>query len=176
MEKKNKIKNETELLAMFCDPDELQVQLRAPFFNTRYNEVWSSNGHILIRIKPERLTGEYQENELKMPERIGDCKKQITLNAINEALKKCPQVEDEVVGVYMTVDEKAIIKIGKADFRVKEINILIAAMKHLGVPRVELLLNPSWNMNEVAIGDIRIGIAPIILDNCECSAEVVLSE
>ena len=54
-----KIKNEAELLSTFCNKDEFRSLLRAPFFNTRYNEVWSTDGHALIRIKPERLVGVY---------------------------------------------------------------------------------------------------------------------
>lgn len=92
-----KIKNEAELLSMFCDKNELRPLLRAPLFNTKYNEVWSTDGGILIRIKPERLNGEYQKGELNLPNQECPCKKEVTIGAIEEALNKCPQVDEEVV-------------------------------------------------------------------------------
>ena len=92
-----KIKNEAELLSMFCDEKELRPLMRAPIFNTKYNEVWSTDGGILIRIKPERLNGEYQKGELNLPNQECPCKKEVTIGAIEEALNKCPQVDEEVV-------------------------------------------------------------------------------
>lgn len=92
-----KIKNEAELLSMFCDEKELRPLLRAPLFNTKYNEVWSTDGGILIRIKPERLNGEYQKGELNLPNQECPCRKKVTIEAIEEALKKCPQVDEEIV-------------------------------------------------------------------------------
>ena len=50
-----KIKNEAELLNMFCDKSYSNPLRSNPFFNTKYNEVWSTDGYVLIRIKPERL-------------------------------------------------------------------------------------------------------------------------
>ena len=92
-----KIKNEAELLSMFCDKNEFRQLLRAPFLNTRYNEVWATNGHAIIRIKPERLNGEYPKDELTLPNQECPCRKKVTIDAIEEALKKCPQVDEEVV-------------------------------------------------------------------------------
>lgn len=92
-----KIKNEAELLSMFCDKNEYRSLLRAPFFNTKYNEVWGTNGHILIRIKPERLVGEYPKGELALPILECPCKKKITIEAINNALGECPKVDEEII-------------------------------------------------------------------------------
>ena len=92
-----KIKNEAELLSMFCDKNEYRSLLRAPFFNTKYNEVWSTNGHILIRLKPERLVGEYPKGELSLPTLECPCKKKITIGAINKALDECPKVDEEII-------------------------------------------------------------------------------
>ena len=92
-----KIKNEAELLSMFCDKNEFRKLLRAPFLNTKYNEVWATDGHRIIRIKPERLIGEYPKGELTLPNRECPCRKNVTIEAIEEALKKCPQVDEEVV-------------------------------------------------------------------------------
>lgn len=92
-----RIKNEAELLSMFCDKNEFRKLLRTPFFNTRYNEVWSSNGHILIRINPERLVDEYTKGELNSPTLECPCKKKVTIEAINKALDECPKVDEEII-------------------------------------------------------------------------------
>ena len=42
-----KIKNEAELLDKFCDKTHIKEILTEPFFNTNYNEVWSSDGVVL---------------------------------------------------------------------------------------------------------------------------------
>ena len=92
-----KIKNEAELLSMFCNKNEFRQLLRTPFLNTKYNELWSTDGHILIRIKPERLVGEYPKGELTLPALEFPCKKKITIEAINKALNECPKVDEEII-------------------------------------------------------------------------------
>lgn len=92
-----KIKNEAELLSMFCDKNEFRELLRAPFFNTRCNEVWSTDGRVLIRIKPERLVGEYPKGELTLPALEFPCKKKVTIEALNKALNECPKIDEEIV-------------------------------------------------------------------------------
>lgn len=92
-----KIKNETALLTVFCDETYIKSVLRAPFYNTNYNEVWSTDGHVLIRINPESLAGEYHKGELHAPLLECPCKKEITIEAINNALKACPLVDEEVI-------------------------------------------------------------------------------
>lgn len=47
------IKNESELLNMFCDKFSQTPWINAPFFNTEYNEVWATDNHIFIGIKPD---------------------------------------------------------------------------------------------------------------------------
>ena len=92
-----KIKNEAEMLSTFCNKNEFRSLLRAPFFNTRYNEVWSTDGHALIRIKHERLIGEYPKGELGLPTLESPCKRKVTIEAINKALDECPKVDEEIV-------------------------------------------------------------------------------
>lgn len=89
-----KIKNEAELLDMFCDKSGLRSY---PFFNPRYNEVWSTNGYVVIRINPEILVGEYIKERLPMPNLEYPCEKIITIEALNKALEACPLVDEEVV-------------------------------------------------------------------------------
>ena len=92
-----KIKNEAELLSTFCNKDEFRSLLRAPFLNTKYNEVWSTDGRVLIRIKPGRLVDEYPKGELNLPTLECPCKKKITIGAINKALDECPKVDEEII-------------------------------------------------------------------------------
>ena len=92
-----KIKNEAELLSIFCDKEEVRPLLKIPFFNTKYNEVWSTDGRVLIRIKPGRLIDEYPKGELNLPPLECPCKKKITIGAINKALDECPKVDEEII-------------------------------------------------------------------------------
>lgn len=92
-----KIKNEAELLDMFCDKSNSNNLRSYPFLNTRYNEVWSTDGHTLIRVNPEFLIGEYIKERLPMPNLEYPCEKTITIEALNKALEACPWVDEEVV-------------------------------------------------------------------------------
>lgn len=92
-----KIKNEAELLDKFCDKSFSNPLRSAPFFNTKYNEVWSTDGYALIRIKPEILSGEYPKKKLGFPELECPCKKEITVEAIKQAWDECPKIDEEVI-------------------------------------------------------------------------------
>ncbi|MBF1565811.1 MAG: hypothetical protein HXO16_01880 [Prevotella salivae] len=92
-----KIKNEAELLSMFCDKSYSNPLRSNPFFNMKCNEVWGTDGYVLIRIKPERLVGEYPKGELNLPPLECPCKKKITIEAINKALGECPKVDEEII-------------------------------------------------------------------------------
>ena len=92
-----KIKNEAELLSKFCDKTHMKEELIKPFFNTRYNEVWSTDGIVLIRINPKRRVGEYPKRKLGLPALESLCMKKVTIEAINKALDECPKVDEEIV-------------------------------------------------------------------------------
>lgn len=92
-----KINNEAELLNKFCDKSNSNNLRPYPFLNTRYNEVWSTDGYTLIRINPEILVGEYIKERLPMPNLEYPCEKIITIEALNKALEACPLVDEEVV-------------------------------------------------------------------------------
>ena len=92
-----KIKNEAELLNKFCDKTHIKEILTEPFFNTNYNEVWSSDGVVLIRINPKALTNEYPKKKLAFPKLESACNKKITLEAVNQALDECPKIDEEIV-------------------------------------------------------------------------------
>lgn len=97
---KNKIKNETGLLAMFTNPDGIRAFTYVPFLHPVYNEVWATDGHVIIRISPDRLNGHYEPvkgcEELKLPKVLEPCHLSCTYKAIRQALDECPLV-DEVV-------------------------------------------------------------------------------
>lgn len=92
-----KIKNEAELLNMFCNKSYSNPLRSYPFFNLRYNEVWSTDGYTLIRVNPEILIGEYIKESLPMPKLEYPCEKTVTIEALNKALEACPLVDEEVV-------------------------------------------------------------------------------
>ncbi|EFA42979.1 hypothetical protein HMPREF0645_2615 [Hallella bergensis DSM 17361] len=96
----NKIKNETELLEMFTDGDGVRAFTYVPFLHPVYNEVWATEGHVIIRISPDRLNGHYEPvkgcEELKLPKVLKPCHLSCTYKAIRQALDACPLV-DEVV-------------------------------------------------------------------------------
>ena len=92
-----RIKNEAELLNMFCDKNEFRQLLRTPFLNTKYNEVWSTNGRVFIGINPEILTKEYPKGELSLPKLEFPCEKTITIEALNKAFGLCPMIDEEII-------------------------------------------------------------------------------
>lgn len=96
----NKIKNETELLEMFTAGDGVRAFTYVPFLHPVYNEVWATEGHVIIRINPDRLNGHYEPvkrcEELKQPKVLRPCHLSCTYKAIRQALDACPLV-DEVV-------------------------------------------------------------------------------
>lgn len=93
-----KIKNEAELLNKFCsDKDDLHPLLEKPFYNTKYDKVWCTNGYVLLEINPKVLTKKYHEDELRFPELEYPCKKKVTIEALNKALNECPKVDEEIV-------------------------------------------------------------------------------
>lgn len=91
------IKNEAELLDKFCDKTHIKEILTEPFFNTNYNEVWSTDGYVFIGINPEILAKEYPKGELSFPKLEFPCEKTITIEALNKAFGSCPMIDEEVV-------------------------------------------------------------------------------
>lgn len=96
----NKIKNETELLEMFTEPDGVRAFTYIPFLHPIYNEVWATEGHVIIRINPDRLNKHYEPvkgcEKLKLPKVLKPCHLSCTYKAIRQALDECPLV-DEIV-------------------------------------------------------------------------------
>lgn len=93
-----KIKNEDELLGLFIDVDGILSNTWLPFLHPTYNEVWATDGHVIIRIPPERLNKQYKPTDgcerLKLPTVEHPCSKSCTLAAIKQALEACPLVDE----------------------------------------------------------------------------------
>ena len=86
-----KINNELDLLEPFCDVNPNHPEMNTPFYHPKYKEVWATNGHILIRIPPERLVEEYNKfDRLTLPELGELCHKRLSLDALKRALDKLP--------------------------------------------------------------------------------------
>lgn len=104
-----KIKNEKELLELFvAKVDPGREMLTRPFLNVKYPpQVWATNKHLLLVVKKDCLTGEYPESKLSMPNmEERNFYSVVTKQALQEALNKCEQVEEEVVtGKYKDCDE-----------------------------------------------------------------------
>lgn len=93
-----KIKNEDELLGLFIDVDGILSNTWLPFLHPTYNEVWATDGYVIIRIPPERLNKQYEPTDgcerLKLPTVEHPCSKSCTLAAIKQALEACPLVDE----------------------------------------------------------------------------------
>lgn len=96
----NKIKNETELLEMFTAGDGVRAFTYVPFLHPVYNEVWATDGHVIIRINPDRLNGHYEPvkgcERLKLPKVLKPCHMSCTYMALRRALDECPLVNEMV--------------------------------------------------------------------------------
>lgn len=179
-----KIKNEAELLNKFCYKTHMKEELIKPFFNTRYNEVWSTDGIVLIRIKSKRLVGEYPKRKLGLPALESLCMKKVTIEAINKALDECPVCdgtgEIEHAKIKKTGEKvlkaKAVINVGNAYIFAHNIYKLKFAMDFLGITSADLISNPDmWSNEFILNNDIHIMIMPMLFDHtCKCDAKLEL--
>lgn len=122
----NKIKNETELLEMFTDPDGFRAFTYALFLHPTYNEVWATEGHVIIRISPDRLNKHYEPvkgcEELILPKVLKPCHLSCTYKAIRRALDECPLV-DEVVTEEHEEDCKECDGTGEVEWEYTDDNL-----------------------------------------------------
>ena len=93
-----KISNEQELFELFCDKEHYNEKRHEPFLNVVYNEVWATDGYLVVAVKPELVSGRYRENRLSLNTPFGKaCDRTVTLKAIKDALAKLPMVEEEEI-------------------------------------------------------------------------------
>ncbi len=89
-----KIKNEKEIFDLYVeDENALRDTLKTPFIQENDGRVWASDGHILIMVNSECVSGEYETRDLgsKIPVREYNCDELLLVSDLQDALKRCPQ-------------------------------------------------------------------------------------
>lgn len=89
-----KIKNENEILSLFVDEEDgLRYKLKTPFIEKNDGRVWATDGHMLIMVNPECVSGKYETRDLgiKIPVREYNCDESLLVSDLQDALKRCPQ-------------------------------------------------------------------------------------
>lgn len=89
-----KIKNEKEIFDLYVeDENALRDTLKTPFIQENDGRVWASEGHILIMVNPECLSGKYETRDLGSKIRVKEynCDKPLLVSDLQDALKRCPQ-------------------------------------------------------------------------------------
>lgn len=100
-----KIKNEKEIFDLYVEKDnDLRDTLKTPFIQESDGRVWASEGHILIMVNQECISGEYKTQDLgsKIPVREYNCDCPLSVSDLQDALDRCPQ-EDEMLITYKEV-------------------------------------------------------------------------
>ena len=95
---------------MFVDKVAFNPCFREPFLNANYeSELWATDGHSLMVVNRECLSGEYPTKEVALPKLMNmneNCSTIITQDALRVALSECPQVDEEIeIGDYMDCKE-----------------------------------------------------------------------
>ena len=89
-----KIKNEKEIFDLFVeDEDGLRYKLKTPFVDKYDGRVWATDGHKLIMVNPECVSGKYETRDMggKIPVRDYNCDESLLVSDLQDALKRCPQ-------------------------------------------------------------------------------------
>jgi hypothetical protein len=100
-----KIKNEKEIFDLYVeDENALRDTLKTPFIQENDGRVWASEGHILIMVNSECVSGKYEIRDLgsKVPVREYNCDEPLLVSDLQDALKRCPQ-EPEMKIKYKVV-------------------------------------------------------------------------
>lgn len=100
-----KIKNEKEIFDLYVEDEyALRDTLKTPFIQESDGRVWASEGHIVIMVNRECISGEYKTQDLgsKIPVRDYNCDFPLSISDLQDALDRCPQ-EDEVLITYKEV-------------------------------------------------------------------------
>ena len=89
-----KIKNEKEIFGLFVeDENGLRYKLKTPFVDKYDGRVWATDGHALIMVNPECVSGKYETRDMggKIPVREYNCDESLLVSDLQDALKRCPQ-------------------------------------------------------------------------------------
>lgn len=100
-----KLNNEKEIFDLYVEKDNFwRDTLKEPFIQENDGRVWASEGHIVIMVNQECVSGEYKTQDLgsKIPVRDYNCDFPLSISDLQNALDRCPQ-EDEVLITYKEV-------------------------------------------------------------------------
>lgn len=89
-----KIKNENEILGLFVEEGNgLRYKLKTPFIDKNDGRVWATDGHNLIMVNPECVSGKYETRDMggKIPVRDYNCDESLLVSDLQDALKRCPR-------------------------------------------------------------------------------------
>lgn len=89
-----KIKNEKEIFGLFVeDENGLRYKLKTPFVDKYDGRVWATDGHNLIMVNPECVSGKYETRDMggKIPVREYNCDESLLVSDLQDALKRCPR-------------------------------------------------------------------------------------
>lgn len=154
-----KIKNEKELLGLFVEKD-YRERFTRPFLNEYYDvpKVWATNRQVLIVVRKDCLTGEYPKENAQirgLEER--NFYSVVTKQALQDALCKCEQVEEEVVTGKMIANPENYVRIDAMAAKVSDVQIVIKAMELLGIDEMYHYVNANIKPNLFIINnDIKL--------------------
>lgn len=97
-----KIKNEKAIFDLYVGKDtDLRYYLKEPFIQENDGRVWASEGHIMIMINQECISGKYSSQTIgsHLPVREYNCDYSLSVSDLQNAIDRCPQ-EDEVIVTY----------------------------------------------------------------------------
>ena len=89
-----KMRNENEIFGLFVeDENGLRYKLKTPFVDKYDGRVWATDGHALIMVNPECVSGKYETRDMggKIPVREYNCDESLLVSDLQDALKRCPQ-------------------------------------------------------------------------------------
>lgn len=89
-----KIKNEKEIFDLYVEDEyALRDTLKTPFIQENDGRIWASEGHIVIMVNQECVSGEYKTQDLgsKIPVRDYNCDFPLSISDLQDALDRCPQ-------------------------------------------------------------------------------------
>ena len=89
-----KIRNEKEIFDLFVeDENGLRYKLKTPFVDKYDGRVWATDGHNLIMVNPECVSGKYETRDMggKIPVRDYNCDESLLVSDLQDAIKRCPQ-------------------------------------------------------------------------------------
>ena len=89
-----KMRNENEIFGLFVEnEDGLRYKLKTPFVDKYDGRVWATDGHKLIMVNPECVSGKYETRDMggKIPVRDYNCDESLLVSDLQDALKRCPQ-------------------------------------------------------------------------------------